>query len=49
MIDATKEYTGLRVDDVQLLLRKVKRGFDTNKERLLTTSLKKVVSVRDRM
>jgi hypothetical protein len=39
----------LRVDDVQLLLRKVKQGFDIDKERLLTTSLRKVVSVRDRM
>jgi hypothetical protein len=39
----------LRVGDVQLLLRKVKQGFDTNKERLLTTSLREAVSVRDRM
>jgi hypothetical protein len=39
----------LRVDDVQMLLRKVKQGFDTNKERLLTVSLREAVSVRDRM
>jgi hypothetical protein len=39
----------LRVDDVELLLRKVKKGFDTNKERLLTVSLKEAVSIRDRM
>jgi hypothetical protein len=37
------------VDDVQLLLRKVKQGFDTNKERLLTVGLREAVNVRDRM
>jgi hypothetical protein len=39
----------LRVDDVPLLLRKVKQGFDRNKEKLLTVSLREAVSVRDRM
>jgi hypothetical protein len=34
---------------VQLLLRKVKQGFDINKERLLTINLREAVSVRDRM
>jgi hypothetical protein len=34
---------------VQLLLRKVKQRFDTNKERLLPVSLREAVSVRDRM
>jgi hypothetical protein len=37
------------VDDVSLLLRKVKQGFDTNKEKLLIVSLREAVSVRDRM
>jgi hypothetical protein len=37
------------VDDVPLLLRKVKQGFDTNKEKLRTVSLREAVSVRDRM
>jgi hypothetical protein len=44
MIDGTKEYTWLGVNDMQALLRKVKQGFDTNKERLLIISLSKVVS-----
>jgi hypothetical protein len=34
---------------VQLLPRKVKQGFDTNKERLLAVILREAVSVRDRM
>jgi hypothetical protein len=45
----TKEYTWVGVNDMQLLLRKVKQGFNTNKENLLTTSLRKAVSVTDRM
>jgi hypothetical protein len=49
MIDGTKEYTWLGVDDVQTLLRKVKHGFDTNKERLLINILREVVSFRAMM
>jgi hypothetical protein len=48
MIDGTKEYTWLGVNDMQALLRKVKQGFDTNKERLLMINLSKVVSLGPR-
>jgi hypothetical protein len=43
------EYTWLEVNNMQALLRKVKQGFETNKERLLINNLREVVSFRARM
>jgi hypothetical protein len=48
MIDETKEYTWLGVNEMQALLRKFKEGFDTNKERLSIISLSEVVSLGPR-
>jgi hypothetical protein len=45
MIDVNKGYTWLEVNDMQALLRKVKQGPETNKERLLIISLREVISV----
>jgi hypothetical protein len=49
MIGATKEYTWARVNDMHALSRKVKQGFETNKERLLINNVREVVSFRARM
>jgi hypothetical protein len=45
----TTEYTWLEVNNMQALLREVKQGFETNKERLLINNLREVVSFRARM
>jgi hypothetical protein len=49
MIDGTKEYTWLEVNDVQALLREVKQELETHKERLLVNNLGEAVSFRARM
>jgi hypothetical protein len=41
----TKEYTWLGVNDMQALLRKVKRESKTNKERHSIISLREVISL----
>jgi hypothetical protein len=43
------EYTWLEVNNMQGLLREVKQGFETNKERLLINNLREAVSFRARM
>jgi hypothetical protein len=45
----TKEYTWLGVNDMQALLREVKVGLETNKERLLLINLTEAVTFRGRM
>jgi hypothetical protein len=45
----TKEYTWSGVNNMQALLREVKQGLGTNKERLLNNNVREVVSVRARM
>jgi hypothetical protein len=49
MIGATKEYTWVRVNDMQALSREVKQGFETNKKRLLINNVREAVSFRARM
>jgi hypothetical protein len=49
MIDATKEHTWARVNDMHALSREVKQGFETNKERLLINNVREAVSFRARM
>jgi hypothetical protein len=49
MIDAINEYTWARVNDMQALSRKVKQGFEINKERLLINNVRKAVRFRVRM
>jgi hypothetical protein len=49
MIGATREYTWVRVNDMQALSREVKQGFETNKERLLINNVREEVSFRARM
>jgi hypothetical protein len=49
MIDGTKEYTWLEVNDVQALLREVKQELEIHKERLLVNNLREAVSFRARM
>jgi hypothetical protein len=49
MIGATKEYTWVRVNDMQALSREVKQGFETNKERLLINNVREAVRFRTRM
>jgi hypothetical protein len=43
------EYTWLEVNNMQGLLREVKQGFETNKERLLINNLREAVSFRARI
>jgi hypothetical protein len=49
MIGATREYTWVRVNDMQALSREVKQGFETNKERLLINNVREEVSFRVRI
>jgi hypothetical protein len=49
MIGTTREYTWVRVNDMQALSREVKQGFETNKERLLINNVREEVSFRARM
>jgi hypothetical protein len=49
MICTTKEYTSVRVNNMQALSREVKEGFETNKERLLINNVREAVSFRARM
>jgi hypothetical protein len=49
MIDGTKEYTWLGVNDVQALLREVKQELETHKKMLLVNNLREAVSFSARM
>jgi hypothetical protein len=49
MMDANQGVHLVGVNDMQALLRKIKQGFETNKEGLLINNLRKAVKFRAKM
>jgi hypothetical protein len=49
MMDANQGVHLVGVNDMQALLRKIKQGFETNKEGLLINNLRKAVNFRAKM